>query len=192
MSDARHAAIVLAAGSSRRLGTPKQLLWAGGETLVGRAVRRALSSGPARCRVVVGHRSDEIARAASLPGVELVECPGWARGMGESLASGISGLPEDVAGVLVLTCDQVALDDAHVLALVAAWRADPSRAAASGYAGVAGVPAILPRAWWPEIVASCAGTDRGAREILRARASEIVVVEAPLLESDVDEPRDLR
>ncbi len=63
------------------------------------------------------------------------------------------------------------------------------RAAASAYAGVLGVPALLPRAWFGEIAALRGNV--GARALLRARADEVIAITAPDLASDIDTPADL-
>ncbi|HEU4663779.1 MAG TPA: nucleotidyltransferase family protein, partial [Dokdonella sp.] len=65
----------------------------------------------------------------------------------------------------------------------------PVRACASAYAGVLGVPALLPSGWFGEIM-QLRG-DVGARALLRAHASEVVAVAAPALALDLDTPDDI-
>lgn len=190
MTAVAHAAIVLAAGASRRLGTAKQLLCVDDETLLHRVTRLVLSTRPAETRVVLGHDVASIAPAvADLP-ARIVVCADWARGLGASLAAGLAGLPDECAGALVVVCDQTDLDAGHLAALVAAWRTAPGRAAASRYAGVLGVPAVLPRRWFARL---CEGSDdRGARALLRAEAPEVSAIDAPELAADLDTPADVR
>lgn len=186
MSAPRHGLLVLAAGASRRLGEPKQLLPFDGESLVRRSTRAGLATGPAQALLVLGAAPDRVAaEVADLP-VTPVPCPGWQQGLGASLATGLRALHGDIAGALVLVCDQPALDAAHLQALVAAWRRDPARAAASAYAGVLGVPALLPRAWFDELAAG--RDDRGARGLLRRHAADVSAVPAPALARDLDTP----
>ena len=94
------AAVVLAAGSSSRLGTPKQLLRYRGETLLHRTVRLALAAGLDPVHVVLG--CDAPAVGAALEGlrdrVTTVINPDWQTGMGSSLARGIASLPAAGAG----------------------------------------------------------------------------------------------
>ena len=89
------AAVILAAGSSSRLGTPKQLLRYRGETLVHRAVRLAIAAGLDPVHVVLGYNAPAVGEAlAELRGqVTTVVNADWQAGMGSSLARGIASLP---------------------------------------------------------------------------------------------------
>lgn len=183
-----HDAIVLAAGASRRLGRPKQLLQVDGETLLHRAARLALATVPRELVVVLGHEP-ELMRTA-LHGLPLrsVVAADWHRGMGATLATGVAVLPAHGDGVLVLLCDQPALDLLHLQALVARWQQAPQRAVASAYAGVVGVPALLPRHWLqPEQLHG----DIGARQLLRARQDQVDAIANERLHFDIDTPGDL-
>jgi CTP:molybdopterin cytidylyltransferase MocA len=184
-----HAAILLAAGGSRRLGAPKQLVEVAGEPLVRRAARAALTTGPAQTLVVVGAQAEQVWNAvADLP-VARVECAEWTAGLSASIQAGLRAVDRDVSAALFVLCDQPALEAVHLRALVEQWRSEPGRAAASAYAGTLGVPAILPRSWFGAL-ARLRG-DRGARDLLRARAAEVQGVTAAALAVDVDEPGDL-
>ncbi|HEX5693021.1 MAG TPA: nucleotidyltransferase family protein [Arenimonas sp.] len=181
-----HALLVLAAGASRRLGEPKQLLQLGGQSLVRRSVRAGLATAPSQAWLVLGAVADAVsAEVADLP-VRPVFCAGWQAGLGASLATGLGALDPDIDGALVLVCDQPALDARHLQALVAAWYRDPACAAASAYADVLGVPALLPRAWFAELAQG--HDDRGARELLRRNAANVFAVPAPALAQDLDTP----
>ena len=184
----RHALVLLAAGGSRRLGRPKQLLVLEDETLVLRAARLGLGTGPASALLVLGAQADAVQAATGGLPLQRVDCADWSAGLGASLRAGLSAVPEDCDGALVLLCDQPALDAAHLQALVAAWRIDPGRAAASAYAGVLGVPALLPRTWFDAL--SFVG-DRGARDLLRERADRVTAIAASALSEDIDHPADL-
>ena len=89
------AAVVLAAGSSSRLGTPKQLLRYRGETLLHRTVRLALAAGLDPVHVVLGCDASAIGDALEelRDRVTTVINPDWQTGMGSSLARGIASLP---------------------------------------------------------------------------------------------------
>ena len=188
----RHGVVLLAAGASRRLGRPKQTVLIDGEPLVARMAGLALATDPRALVVSLGAQADAVRRAlgdlGDDPRVRCAEAADWARGMGASLRAGLDALPDDCDAALVLLCDQPALTVAHLQRLLTAWRGDPQHASASAYAGVLGVPAVLPRAWWPAL-AACG--DRGARDLLRARAAEVNAVAAAGLERDLDTPADL-
>jgi CTP:molybdopterin cytidylyltransferase MocA len=88
----------------------------------------------------------------------------------------------------VLT-DQPALDAKHLCELRDRWMERPGHAVASGYAGTIGVPAMIPRTWFAAIESQQG--DRGARELLRARTDEVIVVSGEQLAQDIDEPEHL-
>ena len=185
---ARHGAVLLAAGRSRRLGEAKQLLEIGGETLVRRAARLALATSPLDAVVVTGDHAEAVEEALRGLEVRCVAAEDFDEGMGRSLAAGLRHLDSACAGALVVVCDQPALTGEHLARLVEAWEAAPSLAAASGYAGTVGVPAVLPRAWFPRLMS--ARGDRGARDLLREHTGEIRVVPDERLGEDIDRPEE--
>jgi len=184
-----HGAIVLAAGASTRLGQPKQLIDVDGEPLLRRAAQWAIATRPCDAVVVLGHDADLIGTALDGIDVRTLRIADAATGMAASLRAGIEALDARCAGALIVLTDQLALSGAHLDALCATWRADPTRAVASAYAGVVGVPAVLPRAWFADIVALRG--DVGARALLRTRRNEVIGVPAPELAWDVDTAEDL-
>jgi CTP:molybdopterin cytidylyltransferase MocA len=188
MTPASHAAILLAAGGSRRLGAPKQLVTIDGEPLVRRAALALLETNPRQLYVVVGAMADNVYASVADLGAQRVECPDWSLGLSASLRAGIAALPLETGSALVALCDQPALDESHLARIVELSREYPDRAVASAYAGVLGVPALLPRSWFAGI-ANLRG-DVGARELLRANAARVEAVAAPALAHDVDEPAD--
>jgi CTP:molybdopterin cytidylyltransferase MocA len=185
----RHGVVLLAAGASRRLGRAKQLAEVDGEPLVRRTARFGLATEPLHMVVVLGAAEGAVRAALSGLRFDAVVCDRWEEGMGRSLQAGLGALDARCAGALVVLCDQVALTPGHLVALRDAWRRSPSGAAASGYGGVAGVPALLPRAWF-EALAEEPG-DRGARALLLRNMREVTVVSNERLARDVDVPADL-
>jgi len=180
---------VLAAGASRRLGTSKQLLRLHGETLVRRAMRMGLATQPRSAVIVLGAEADAVYASVSDLYVRRVDCADWELGMGASLRAGLTALPAECDGALIVLCDQPALDTPHLHQLVTAWRANPRGAAASSYAGRLGVPALLPRDWFAELGAEIG--DRGARDLLARRREEVVTIVDEALALDVDRNEDL-
>jgi molybdenum cofactor cytidylyltransferase len=185
---AGHDAVVLAAGGSIRLGRAKQLLTREGEPLLRRATRLALATAPSRLLVVLG--ADAGPMRAALEGIpcDIVDHPGWRNGLGSSLRSAAAriGAPH----VLVLGCDQPALHAGHLRALLDGASDAPSGCAATRHAGVAGVPAVVPAAWF-RASDQLAG-DRGFGARLRAlEAGALFVLDAAELELDIDAPADI-
>jgi len=135
---------------------------------------------------VTGDGAEAVEDAVRGLAVRCVSAEDFDEGMGRSLAAGLTHLDPVCAGALVILCDQPALTAEHLARLVEAWQAAPASAAASGYAGIVGVPAVLPRPWFPKLMA--AGGDRGARDLLRENAREIRVIVDERLAEDVDLP----
>lgn len=190
--DERLACVLLAAGGSRRLGTPKQLVRLRSKTLLHLAVERARAALPrAPIIVVVGAhalRLRLLVRRTRRGAVCAVNAR-WAQGLATSLAVGIATVPRDTEGVLVLLTDQPGVDARALRRLAAAWRRRPGIAAAAEYSGRLGVPAILPRRSLRAMRAM--DGDSGARTLLRA-ARHVTRVAMPEAELDVDTPEDLR
>ncbi|BDG03194.1 nucleotidyltransferase family protein [Anaeromyxobacter oryzae] len=183
--------VVLAAGRSVRLGTPKQLLVLEGEALVRRAARAAVEAGLWPVVVVVGDHADEVRGAlAGLP-VATVANPQYETGMASSLRRGLARLTEcapDAAGVVVLACDQPRVSAEHVEALVEAQRQAGKLVAASSYSGALGVPALFAAAVFPELLAL--EGDRGARGVVERDPARVCAVPLEGGELDVDTPED--
>lgn len=182
------AALVLAAGASRRLGQPKQLLPIGGEPLVRRIAQRALAACDVAC-VVVGAGADEVIAALGELAVAFTHAPDWREGMGASLRRGVAWAT--AAGhdaVAVLTCDQPRLTIEHVRRLVEHHRATGG-VVASRYAGTIGVPAVFPRWRFADLLALRG--DRGARSLVRSDP-DALALDWPDGEFDLDTPDDLQ
>jgi len=189
VADARHAAILLAAGASTRLGRPKQRIAIDGVPLLRRTALALLATQPDALVVVLADAASDLRTLLDGIDARIVVAGDAAEGLSASLRAGLAAVPHGCAGALVAVADQPALDAAHLAALCSAWRAAPAIAAASAYAGVLGVPALLPRAWFAEL--SRLQGDVGARAVLRAHADRVVAVDAPGLAADVDVPDDL-
>ena len=187
--DSIHGALLLAAGASTRLGRAKQLIEIDGEPLLRRMARALLGTSPHTLVVVLGHDATALRNCVGDLPLQCIVAPDYAEGLAASLRTGISALPAECDGALVALTDQPALDARHLLALRDAWRAAPKYAIASAYAGVLGVPAMLPRAWFDDVMR--VRGDTGARALLRERGAQVIAVDAPTLASDLDTPNDL-
>lgn len=168
MEDSAHiAAVVLAAGASRRLGLPKQLAMLGDETLLERAVRLAREAGCSPVIVVLGAEYEKVLANCVLGDVVPVIHDAWEEGMGSSIRQGARAC-EGVEGVVVMTCDQPAVTVGQLQALMRGPDVKASR-----YAGRNGVPAFFPKRYFGRLMALSG--DVGARELLRfAEAVELV------------------
>lgn len=175
----RVGAVILAAGASRRLGEPKQLVMLDEETLLERAVRVARQAGCSPVVVVLGASAELIQRGCNLEGTEIVLNEKWNEGMGSSVRLGVQAF-WDVDGCVVTTCDMPAVTAAHLQVLTAS-----GEVTASSYSGRRGVPAYFPASAFESLM-ELRG-DVGARGLLQSARS----VELPGGELDVDTMEDL-
>lgn len=192
MMDAEHDTqlhgLVLAAGGSSRLGQSKQLLKIDNETLLHRVCRQARHVCP-EVTVVLGAEAAQMTEAiADLPLARIIN-PDWASGLASSLKAGLLNLPATADGVLVLLCDQPAVDAEHLQVLVTRWQQQPDIIVAAGYHDVNGVPAIFPRAYFVDLL-SLSG-DTGARALLNMDTYPVVSMDMPVAAYDVDTEADI-
>ncbi len=185
-------AVLLAAGSSSRMGRPKQTLQYRGESLLRGAALAALGAG---CRpvVVVTGANAELSRR-ELDGLEVREVlnPLWETGMASSIRAGVEALisadPNAAAAVLLL-CDQPHVTADVISELVAAHRATGSPVVACEYGGSFGVPALFASSLFAEL-ARLEGA-AGAKQVIKRHAAEAHFLPFPGGEVDVDTPGDL-
>ena len=185
----RIAAIVLAAGSSSRMGTPKQILQFGANSLLRRAALAALGAGCNPVIVVTG-ASDDVSRR-ELEGLDVREAfnAHWETGMASSIRTGVESLAEnDIDAVVLMLCDQPHVTSDVIGALVAAHGRHGKPVIASTYGGSFGVPALFSRALFADL-AELAGS-AGAKQVIARHASETHFVPFPAGEVDVDTPDD--
>jgi molybdenum cofactor cytidylyltransferase len=178
------AAVILAAGEGRRMGGPKALLRLGGETLLHRAARMALAANCKPVLAVVGNWNPDLDDLD----VQTIFNPAATEGMAGSIRLGIAALPPEAGAALLLTVDQPAVDVTLLRRLLALAAIDPERPAACAYADTLGIPALLPRRLFPDLM-DLRG-DRGAKAILLRE--EAAALPFPGGEADLDTPGDLR
>ena len=169
------------------MGTPKQLLQVGDQTLLRRAASVALEAG---CRpVVVVTGANAAACKESLRGLDVREAENqqWQSGMSSSVRVGVSAVvavePETAAVVLML-CDQPLITRDVVAALVAAYRETGCSIVASRYGGSYGVPALFGKAHFAELRALEGAT--GAKKVIQKHLPKVHLLPLPGAEIDVD------
>jgi len=165
-------ALLLAAGSGRRMGVPKGLLRDDdGTAWVARSARVLADGGCDPVLVVVGARAADV--AALVPATaRVVVAPGWAEGMGASLRAGLdaatSACPQAGAAVVGLVDTPGVTADVVARLVAAARLAGPGGLVRAAYGGHPGHPVVLGRAHWAAVTAQATG-DAGARGYLSGR-----------------------
>ena len=183
------AAVVLAAGQSRRMGRPKLLLPLAGRSVVRRVVENARGSACGEIVVVLGEAEDRIAAEVRGPRVRVVTNARFREGMGTSLAAGIAALPADCEAAVVLLGDQPYVEASAIDALIDAYRRTGKPIIASRYGAVTGAPTLVGRALFDE--ARRLTGDVGGRLLMERHPD--LVAEVPLpppAAADLDTPED--
>jgi molybdenum cofactor cytidylyltransferase len=156
----RVAAVILAAGASRRLGEVKQLVKVGAENLLERSVNAARNAGCSPIVVVLGASAESVQSGCELGDAEVLINGSWSEGMGSSVRIGVGAL-RDVDGCVLMTCDMPAVTSSHIRMLSAS-----GEVTCSEYTGRHGVPAYFPASSF-EALMQLRG-DTGAKDFLQS------------------------
>lgn len=190
--------IVLSAGASRRMGTPKALLHLGAgpteQSFLERVMATALA-GAAPVVVVLGHHAEAIRSSVELAAVHVVENAAPELGMLSSFKVGLRALaeaPADITGVLAWPVDHPLVRPATLLRLREEHAAHPGRAIVPRFEGRGGHPTLFARTLWPALLAL--PDEVGARGLYerQPRAELRIDVDDPGVVHDVDTPDDYR
>lgn len=190
MTTSGTAAVILAAGASRRFGAPKQLAEFAGQSLIQRVCETALAADLQPLVVVLGaHATSVAAQIRHLP-VDCTHNEEWASGMASSLRCGIQHLSRIARSqaAAVSLVDQPLIHAAHLQALCALRVSAQVQIAATRYGDTLGAPAVFDRALFDQLCALRG--DRGAGKLIRASTSRVALTfdDAAI---DIDHPDDL-
>lgn len=190
-------AVVLAAGESRRMGEPKQLLRWQGEPLVTRAARIALESGASETVVVTGAVGEQVEaalaplREAGRGRLRVVHNAAWQAGQAGSVRAAVEALPAACEAVLFTPVDQPRLPSGLLRRLWQVWRGGSDLAAVAVDGAIRGAPGLFDRRFFGQL--RQVQGDGGGGRLLRQYAAEASAIEAPLeWVADVDTPEDWR
>jgi molybdenum cofactor cytidylyltransferase len=185
------AILILAAGSSTRMGTPKQLLTIQGKSLIRRLGEVAIASQAHPVVVVLGAYAEQIQpELCDLP-IHVIHNAHWSDGMSTSIRCGIQfleTLPMQLTAVILTVCDQPFLSTAVIDQLLAAYHAGDRAIIASEYMQTVGVPALFSRPFFP-ILSALNGTE-GAKKVIRNYDEQVYRIPFPEGAIDLDTPED--
>lgn len=169
------AIILLAAGSSSRMGQSKQQLLIDGKSLLIHSTEIAIKAGAGEITVVLG--SDEKAHREILQDLSVIVISNsrWQTGMGSSLKAGLNHIiannPKTDA-VIVMVCDQPLLTTSHINSIIQKYRKTNALLVASAYSNTIGVPALFNHQLFDEILNL--GDEHGAKKIIQQHHAETV------------------
>lgn len=185
--------IILAAGSSSRMGSSKQLLEIHGTPLLLRTINTALQSGAGKTVVVLGAHEESHRSIIENREVNIVANPSWERGMGSSIKCGLHELlkiDSNVEQAIIMVCDQPLLTIDILKKLISKKSQSNAGIIASSYSSTMGVPVLFDKKFFEQIMKM--PDDHGAKKIITQNQKDVETVEFPSGDIDLDTPEDLK
>lgn len=181
--------LIPAAGGSRRLGQAKQLVGYRGKPLLQRVIEITSTLAPAETIVVTGANQAAVRETAGDTTVRWVHNPGWADGIGGSIARGAARLSPRSNGVMIMLCDQYRVTRHDLQELLGAWHRDPDRIVAAAAGDRYMPPVIFPAKLFPDL-GKLTG-DRGAHPVIKTHQELLSTVPIANAVFDLDTPAQL-
>lgn len=180
--------IILAAGASRRMGLPKQLLPLGDKPLVWQTACQACHSKADQVLVVTGAYASQVEAALCGIPLKIVYNPSWAEGQAESVKAGVNALEQQSKAAIFLPADQPFVTAELLNRLIEAYNAGQASMIAPVYNNCRSTPVLFDLKWREEIL-SLTG-DHGARKLLDTFPGEVtyIPVDEECLLMDADTP----
>lgn len=187
------AAIILAAGLSRRMGRPKMLLPWGERTVLGQVLTTLRKAGIEQRIVITGAEREQVEEIAQREGAECLYNPGYETGeMLSSIQIGLRALESraEIQAALICLGDQPQIETEVVQTILKTWCETRAPLIVPTYAGRRGHPWLVTRTYWHEITAL--QPPATARTFLHAHASEIysLPVQTDSILKDLDTPEE--
>ena len=183
--------VILAAGKSNRLGSPKQLLKYKGKSLLQHAADAAIGTGLNPVFVITGARTEMMEKELVNYPVHLVYNESWEEGMASSIRCGVETakrIRPEVDGILFMVCDQPFADTVVLNELIARQKETGMPIAACVYDDIIGTPAIYHKSIFSELM-SLKG-DIGAKKIISAHKDYLATISFNSGITDIDTATD--
>lgn len=171
---ARIGAVVLAAGTSSRMGEAKQLLRVGERTLLQQVIENVRGAGVDEIVLVLGHRAETIQESVRSENVKIVVNQDYREGMGTSLRTGVVALSPEADAAFIVLADQPFVRPETLQRIAEEYRKSDAQIVIPMYKGFRGNPVLLNRSVFPEVMALKG--DIGCRAIFGSHADGIVKV----------------
>ncbi|WP_445382182.1 nucleotidyltransferase family protein [Robiginitalea sp. IMCC43444] len=182
--------VILAAGASSRMGSPKALLPWGKQSVLRHLLQQAKKAGLEQLIVVSGANQQGIAQELPAGTAKLCHNSSWINGMGSSIRQGVICTKQyfpQAEGILVLLADQPLVDEQYVNRMLQHFHQNPECIIATEYTEGAGVPALFPRRHFNELANLKPGG--GAKALIRnCSPGELVLLQAGDAGRDMDTP----
>lgn len=181
--------LLLAAGSSSRMGQPKQLLPWGSQTLIEHQIQTLLQTGNP-VNVVLGSSSNLIIPVIEKYSLDIFINADWESGMGSSISLGISQIIQkfpDANGVLITLLDQPLITTSYIEKMLGAYQPDSQQILVSRSAsGWTGVPVLFDQCYLKELTEL--SNDEGAKKITKRHEKNVILLDGGEILEDMDTP----
>lgn len=186
----KYGVIILGAGNSSRLGQPKQLLMYQGKTLICQMAEQAIAAVGSPVVLVTGANAPLIMEKLCGFALEIIENDHWSEGMGSSISTGMKVIARhtDLAGVIIMVCDQPFVNAALLQQLIDQQVIAGKGIIACTYDNTAGTPVLFSNTYF-EALAALEG-QQGAKMILQQSTDDLALVPFPLGALDIDTAED--
>jgi len=188
--DDKIAGLILAAGGSSRLDSPKQLLKWGDSDLINHCISVATQAEIHPVTVVLGSRAEEISAVLPLSGIDILVNPCWQDGMSTSIKYGLKALPDDIDGTFIFLSDQPFITPELLRAIISNFNESDAEITAPRVNGQQCNPVLFRRTFFPEMM-TISG-DRGAKSLLGRHAVTWLDWQDERLLLDIDSADDYR
>jgi molybdenum cofactor cytidylyltransferase len=191
MSSTNTAIIILAAGSSSRLGRPKQLLSYQHKSLLDNTIEEAKKATDGAVLVILGGNHALIEKNITRSAISIVYNPDWEEGMSSSIRLGLAVLKNENAAlknVILTVCDQPFITAEVFGGLIQEAETSGKGIVASSYGGTLGTPVWFDQLYFNELFL-LKGTE-GAKKVVKKFAAQVASVTFEKGEIDIDTPED--
>lgn len=185
------AILILAAGSSSRMGKSKQRLIVNDQPLLRKTVLSSLASKANSTTLVLGYEASENKKVIEDLAVEVVVHQNWSEGIGSSLRRGVQEIlkkESKTSAILIVVCDQPLLRTSHLDKMIFHFNPNEKSIIASCYNKTIGVPAVFDKQHFPDLLEI--DNHQGAKKIIHNNVEKMFSVDFPGGETDLDTPDD--
>ena len=190
-SNFRWIAVILAAGSSSRMGKPKQFLKIDNETLIQKAANAAMDAGAGETIIIAGLDHDLIKTELHRSTIQVIVNPHSELGIGSSLKFGVQFVMKnfsDYDAAVIMVCDQPLVTSNHLGKIISEYKNTKSPIVASSYSGRNGVPVLFHRSMYEKLLTI--KDQQGAKNIIEQNSTLVKSIDFPEGAIDIDTPED--
>ncbi|TBN06341.1 nucleotidyltransferase family protein [Hyunsoonleella flava] len=183
---------ILAAGASKRMGSPKQLLKWGETTLLQHSIKTCKNTVAKEVFTVLGANHEVIASGIEDESLPLVFNKEWEQGLGKSIASASKFLLNSnkiFEGILIVLADQPFVTTSFLDEMMNQFNPNSKDIIATSYnSSKCGVPVLFDKAYFKEL--SDLSGDDGAKSILEKHITSVQVIAPDFENTDIDTKED--